>query len=133
MRLALDSLDSSCVLRFWKVLFYLRRGFCNSSSLRILQVQVQGLFSTSVFYLGCFEDLSRTFGLETGGNFPWVHHLRRFILARGSFSSWMGSLHVYFPVLGYCSLSSGPWNSASSDLRRVLCSGTLGRILIFMP
>ena len=90
-------------------------------------------FSTSVICLDCFEDLSRKFGLETRGNFPWVHHLRKFILARGSFSSWLGSLHVYFPVLGYCSLSSGPWNSASMDLRLVLCSGTLGRILFFMP
>ena len=43
------------------------------------------------------EDLSRKFNLETKGNFLWVHHLRKFILAKGSFSSWVGSLHVYFP------------------------------------
>ena len=90
-------------------------------------------FSTSVICLDCFEDLSRKFGLETRGNFPWVHHSRKFILAKSSFSSWLGSLHVYFPVLGYCSLSSGPWNSASIDLRLVPCSGTLGRILISSP
>ena len=79
------------------------------------------------------EDLSRKFNLETEGNFLWVHHLRKFILARRSFGSWLGSLHVYFPVLRYCSLSSGPGNSASTDLRLVPCSGTLGRILTFSP
>ena len=38
-------------------------------------------FSTSVICLDCFEDLSRKFGLETRGNFLWIHHLGGFFLA----------------------------------------------------
>merc|ERR1711867_119959 len=90
-------------------------------------------FSSSVDYLDYLGALPRALGLRIGGNLPWLRHWKGFILVRGSFSSLAGSLRFSFPVPGCCSLSSGPGNSAYMDLRLVLCSGTLGRILFFKP
>ena len=106
--------------------------FYNSSSPRIRQTRIQG-FPLPRDLPGLIWRSIKKVNFETEGNFLWVHHLRKFILARRSFGSWLGSLHVYFPVLRYCSLSSGPGNSASTDLRLVPWSGTLGRILTFSP
>ena len=40
-----------------------------------------GTFSTSVFCLDCFEDLSRKLGLEIRGNFLCIYHLGGSFLA----------------------------------------------------
>ena len=85
VRLALGSLDSSCVFgALGRSPSTTGGGFVSLQVRGSFKFKIRG-FSTSVDYLDYLGVLSRTLGLRIGGYLPWLRHQKGFILVRGSF------------------------------------------------